>query len=129
MLDVLVGEWSWLGLLTNGRGTGRIKKDGEGDEEEKQEEVGGGTKRKAYWMWGDGADIVIAENLTPDTNDVGELKMQLKELKVSFTRLAHEIEMSNRNLVKKAEKMSNVVEELRRVVMEKPMEENTKEED
>lgn len=28
-----------------------------------------------YWMWGDDVDVVIPENLTPDTNDVGELKL------------------------------------------------------
>nr|XP_017189875.1 neurofilament medium polypeptide-like [Malus domestica] len=53
----------------------------------------------------------------------------LKELKVLFEWLAHEKEISNKNLVKKVEELSNVVEELRRVVMEKPVEENTKEED
>ncbi|RXI01160.1 hypothetical protein DVH24_001394 [Malus domestica] len=78
---------------------------------------------------GDDVDVVIGENLTPDTNDVCELKMQLKELKVLFEWLAHEKEISDKNLVKKVEELSNVVEELRRVVMEKPVEENTKEED
>ncbi|TQD82797.1 hypothetical protein C1H46_031627 [Malus baccata] len=47
--------------------------------------------------------------------------MQLKELKVTFAQLAHEKEISNMNLVKKVEELSNVVEELRRVMMEKPV--------
>ncbi|TQD93462.1 hypothetical protein C1H46_020930 [Malus baccata] len=51
------------------------------------------------------------------------------QLKVSFTQLAYKKEILDRNLVKKVEELSNVVEELRRVVKEKPMEENTKEED
>ncbi|XP_050160383.1 uncharacterized protein LOC126633895 [Malus sylvestris] len=50
-------------------------------------------------------------------------------LKVSFMWLAHEKEISDKNLVKKVKKLSNVVEELRKVVKEKLVEENTKEED
>ncbi|RXH81048.1 hypothetical protein DVH24_004962 [Malus domestica] len=48
---------------------------------------------KAYWTWGDDADVVIPKNLTLDTNDIGKLKMQFKELKVSFVWLAHEKEI------------------------------------
>ncbi|KAB2622465.1 myelin transcription factor 1-like [Pyrus ussuriensis x Pyrus communis] len=87
------------------------------------------VRKKAYWASGHDADVVIGENLTPGTNYVCELKMQLKELKVLFERLAHEKEISNKNFMKKVKELSNVVEELRRVVMEKPVEENTKEED
>ncbi|RXH78735.1 hypothetical protein DVH24_002253 [Malus domestica] len=51
----------------------------------------------------------------------------VKDLKVSFTQLAYKKEILDKNLVKKVEELSNVVEKLRRVVKEKPMEENTKE--
>ncbi|RXH92054.1 hypothetical protein DVH24_021077 [Malus domestica] len=46
-----------------------------------------------------------------------------------YIQLAHEKEISDMNLVKKVEELSNVVEELRRVVMEKHVDENTEEED
>lgn len=51
---------------------------------------------------------MMPSNLTPDTNDVDELKMQIKELKVSLVPLAHENDIS--------------IEELRREVNAKPME-------
>ncbi|RXH71039.1 hypothetical protein DVH24_015661 [Malus domestica] len=34
-------------------------------------------RNKEYWTWGDDMDVVIHENLTPDTNDVDELKLRI----------------------------------------------------
>ncbi|CAN6678101.1 unnamed protein product [Malus baccata var. baccata] len=34
-------------------------------------------RNKEYWTWGDDMDVVIHENLTPDTNDVDELKLRM----------------------------------------------------
>ncbi|CAN6567629.1 unnamed protein product [Malus baccata var. baccata] len=52
---------------------------------------------------------MIPENLTPDTNDVGELTMSLK---VSFARLALEKEILDKILLKKVEELSKVVSPL-----------------
>ncbi|RXI09481.1 hypothetical protein DVH24_034098 [Malus domestica] len=44
----------------------------------------------SYWMWGDDKDILTHDNLTPNMNDVGELKLKIKQLKISLARMAHE---------------------------------------
>ncbi|CAN6711600.1 unnamed protein product [Malus baccata var. baccata] len=33
----------------------------------------------SYWMWGDDKDILTHDNLTPNMNDVGELKLKIKQ--------------------------------------------------
>ncbi|TQE14052.1 hypothetical protein C1H46_000346 [Malus baccata] len=130
----------------NRRGKGRVEGDGEGDEEEEEEEVRG-TKKVQRSGWGCKGFCMLfsyIENFEVEDNKeaadprvvaiavvIKEIVLieALKELKVSFEWLAHEKEISDKNLVKKMEELSNVVAELRRVVMEKPVEENTKEED
>lgn len=49
---------------------------------------------------------MIPDNLTSDTNDVGELTMQLK---VSLVWLALEKEISDKILLKKMKELSKVV--------------------
>lgn len=42
-----------------------------------------------YWTRCDDVDVVMLDILTPNTNDVGELKIQIKELKVALAGLEH----------------------------------------
>ncbi|RXH75940.1 hypothetical protein DVH24_042727 [Malus domestica] len=93
------------------------------DRGRKEEEVKGIKRVICVAFNGDDVDVVIPENLTFDTNDVGEL------IRVSFARLAHEKEISDMILVKKVEELLKVVEELRSLVKKKHVEENTKEEE
>ncbi|RXH78878.1 hypothetical protein DVH24_006948 [Malus domestica] len=55
-----------------------------GEEDEERMIVPIEAKRNSgYWTWGDDTDVVMLETLTPDTKDVGELKVQIKELMVA----------------------------------------------
>ncbi|TQE02743.1 hypothetical protein C1H46_011647 [Malus baccata] len=52
---------------------------------------------------GDDASVVMPGTFTSDTNDVGELKVQIKELKVALACLAHEKDILERELVQEGE--------------------------
>ena len=70
------------------------------------------------WTWGDDANVVMLETLTPDTNDVEELKVQIKELKVAMGRLSYEKDIIQRNVLKKVEELMEEVKALRWEVKE-----------
>lgn len=66
---------------------------------------------------------------TPDTNDVGKLKVLINELKVVLVCLAHEKDISERKTLKKVEESTEEVKELRSEVTEKHVEEKNKAEE
>ncbi|RXI09399.1 hypothetical protein DVH24_034016 [Malus domestica] len=55
------------------------------------------------------ADVVMPKTLTPDTNDVGQLKAQIRELKVTVGCLAHKKDIFQRNVLKKVEELMEEV--------------------
>ncbi|KAB2622467.1 glutamic acid-rich protein-like [Pyrus ussuriensis x Pyrus communis] len=71
----------------------------------------------------------MPDTYTPDTNDVGELKVQIRELKVALARLVHDKDISERNVLKKVEELIEEVKELRRKVKVKHVEQKNKEEE
>ncbi|KAB2597298.1 hypothetical protein D8674_000218 [Pyrus ussuriensis x Pyrus communis] len=75
--------------------------------------VGESSKGKGN---GDDADIVMLETLTPDTNDVRELKVQMKELKVVVGCLTQKKDIFQRNVFKKVEELTEEVKELMKEV-------------
>ncbi|CAN6547266.1 unnamed protein product [Malus baccata var. baccata] len=69
--------------------------------------------------WGDDANVVIPNTFTPDTNDAGKLKVQIKELNVA---LVYENDISERKVLKKMEELTEEVKELGREVKVKYVE-------
>lgn len=59
-----------------------------------------------YWTQCDDVDVVMLDIPAPDTNDVGELKIQIKELKVALANLAYVKDISERNVLKKEEDLT-----------------------
>lgn len=51
----------------------------------------------------------MPNNVTPDKNDVGELKMQIQELKMFVAQMAHEKDISERTMWKKLEELTKMV--------------------
>ncbi|CAN6677896.1 unnamed protein product [Malus baccata var. baccata] len=60
-------------------------------------------RKQAYWKWGDDEDLLMPDNLTLDTNNEGELKLEIKQLKISLAKIWRKIE-----------ELTTVVEELRK---------------
>ncbi|KAB2625953.1 glutamic acid-rich protein-like [Pyrus ussuriensis x Pyrus communis] len=71
---------------------------------------------------------VILDTFTSDINNVGELKVQIKELKVALTCFAHGKDFLEMKLLKKVEELNKEVNELRRKVKEKHVHEKNEEE-
>ncbi|XP_070676262.1 uncharacterized protein [Malus domestica] len=110
--------------------------DVEGDDEEEKEE-GRGSKRRQRSGWGCKwfryAFQVWAYRIIPELEKpaVGnrELKIQIKELKVALTRLAHVKDISKRKVLKKEEKLTEYAKELRREIKEKHVDEKNDQEE
>lgn len=72
---------------------------------------------------------MIPNTFTPDTNDAGKLKVQIKELNMTLVCSVHEKDISERKVLKKVEELTEEVKELGREVKVKYVEGKNNEED
>ncbi|RXH71407.1 hypothetical protein DVH24_018762 [Malus domestica] len=71
----------------------------------------------------------MPDNLTFDINDVDELKTEIKQLQIYVVRMAHENDISDRKMWKKIEELATIVQELRKDVKTKGLEDSNEEEE
>ncbi|CAN6547567.1 unnamed protein product [Malus baccata var. baccata] len=71
----------------------------------------------------------MPDNLTLDINDVDELKTEIKQLQIYVVRMAHENDISDRKMWKKIEELATIVQELRKDVKTKGLEDSNEEEE
>lgn len=71
----------------------------------------------------------MPDNLTIDINDVDELKTEIKQLQIYVVQMAHENDISDRKMWKKIKELATIMEELRKDVKTKGVEDSSEEEE
>ncbi|XP_048447890.1 acidic leucine-rich nuclear phosphoprotein 32 family member A-like [Pyrus x bretschneideri] len=71
----------------------------------------------------------MPDNLTIDINDVDELKTEIKQLQIYVVHMAHENDISDRKMWKKIKEIATIMEELRKDVKTKGVEDSSEEEE